>query len=77
MQSDELSPAEYAEPIFYCGSCHSLAITAPDPSLADEDWDGSYCMKCHSTDVLVGKFGDWLKEEERRAQKRKEIEWRK
>lgn len=48
-----------------------------EESLADEDWDGSYCAVCNSTDIGVCKIGDWLAEEERRAKKRKELEWRK
>lgn len=72
----QISQEEYDEPVFYCKSCHSLAIINEE-SLADEDWDGSYCAVCNSTDIGVCKIGDWLAEEERRAKKRKELEWRK
>jgi hypothetical protein len=71
VQSDELE-----EKVFYCLSCHSLCILT-DESLADEDWDGSYCGKCFSTHVGVCTIGEWLEEEERRKAKRREIEWSK
>ena len=74
--SRDLSDEEYNEPVYYCRSCHSLCVMI-DEHLADEDWDGCYCGKCHSTDIAVCSIGDWLKEEERRARKRKEIEWSK
>lgn len=74
--SKELSPEEYNEPVHYCRSCHSLCIVV-DETLADADWDGSYCGKCYSARVSVCKFGDWLAEEERREAKRREIEWNK
>lgn len=48
-----------------------------DESMADEDWDGSYCGKCFSANIGRCKFGEWLEEEERCEAKRKEIEWSK
>lgn len=76
LSSKELSPEEYNEPIYYCSVCHSAFIKV-DESLADEDWDGSYCGKCNSPHVLEGPFGDWLAEEERREEKRNAEEWKK
>lgn len=74
--SSQLTQEEYDEPVWYCRHCHSLAVLI-DEDLASDTWDGSYCSKCNSTDVAKGKFGDWLKEEERREAKRREIEWSK
>jgi len=79
--SFDLSRDDYDEPVFYCGNCHSLAIVeSPYFSSDDEDdedeWDGCYCNKCGSADVKVGRFGDWLREEEIRERKKKELEWR-
>ncbi len=72
----EIDPEEYNEPVYYCKSCHSLAVKIEE-SFANEDWDGSYCGVCESTDIGVCTIGEWLKEEERRKQKRREIEWSK
>ena len=52
------------EPVYYCGCCHSLAITPPDESLADDGWDGSYCLNCGSTEIKVATIFQWLREEE-------------
>lgn len=73
--SADLSPEEYNEPVYYCLSCHSLCIM-DNPAMACDGWDGSYCGKCNSTDIGVCSIGDWMKEEERRERKRKELEWR-
>lgn len=62
--------------VYYCRSCHSLAIIV-DETLAVEGWDGSYCAKCHSTDIAACSMDEWLAEEERRKKKREEIEWSK
>lgn len=70
-----LTVEEYTEPVFCCASCHSLAITQPDDALATEFWDGSYCLKCGSTDIVEIPFGEWLEEEERRKRKQREREW--
>lgn len=72
--SAELTPEEYNEPVYYCASCHSLSILVDD-LMADSFWDGSYCGVCGSADVKVCAFGDWLKEEERRIAKQKELDW--
>jgi len=48
-----------------------------DDTLADADWDGSYCGKCHSTDIGICLFDEWMEEEKRREDKRREIEWSK
>lgn len=74
--SSELTPEEYNEEVYYCKGCHSLAVMT-DESMADEDWDGSYCGKCFSANIGRCKFGEWLEEEERCEAKRKEIEWSK
>ncbi|MBQ3950926.1 MAG: hypothetical protein II661_10670 [Bacteroidales bacterium] len=74
--SDQLSPEEYNEPVYYCADCHSLCIKVDD-RFSSEDLDGSYCADCLSVNIQVCKIGDWMKEEERRAKKRKEIEWSK
>lgn len=62
--------------VFYCKSCHSLCIVT-DKTLISEDWDGSYCGKCMSTDIGICSIDEWLEEEERRRKKRQEIEWNK
>lgn len=67
---------EMEEKVYYCRSCHSLHIIY-DESLVDEGWDGSYCAKCGSTDIGVTTIGDWLAEEQRRKDKRRQIEWSK
>lgn len=64
------------EPVYYCRSCHSLNILI-DETLANEDWDGAYCAKCHSSDIGCCDIDEWIAEEERRRKKREEIEWRK
>ena len=74
--SAELSPEEYNEEVYYCRVCHSLKILV-DESMATDDWDGSYCGVCHSANVGVCAFGDWLAEEEHRAEQRRRIEWNK
>lgn len=74
--SSDLTQEEYDEEVYYCTACHSLAVIV-DESMADEDWDGSYCGKCFSAHIDKIRFGEWLEEEERREAKRKEIEWNK
>lgn len=73
MESKDLSLDEYTERVYYCRSCHSLHILVDDA--ATDDWDGSYCAKCGSTDVGECMFGDWLAEEESRKEKELEREW--
>ena len=72
--SQTLSEEEYNEPWYYCEACHS-AFVKVDETLADEDWDGSFCGKCFSPHIVVCKFGEWLEEEERREEKRIQREW--
>ena len=72
--SEDLTPEEYNEEVFYCKSCHSLAVLT-DESMADADWDGSYCGKCFSSNIGKCRFGEWLEEEEKWAATRREIEW--
>ena len=72
----QVTIGEQEEKVYYCQSCHSLHILIDD-SIADDDWDGSYCAKCGSTDIGVTTIGEWLKEEQRRKDKRREIEWSK
>ena len=67
---------EDEEKVFYCTSCHSLCIVV-DEALAYDDWDGSYCAKCGSTHVGITTMREWLAEEQRRKDKRREIEWSK
>ena len=62
--------------VYYCKSCHSLCIIT-DSSLESEDWDGSYCGKCMSTDVGLCTMDEWLAEEDRRRKIALDIEWRK
>ena len=71
-----LSPEEYNEEVFFCKSCHSLKIIL-DENMAGDDWDGSYCGKCHSTNIGVCTIGEWLEEEARRKKVREAIEWNK
>lgn len=72
--SKDLTQEEYDEPIFYCKACHSCFIKIDD-NLADEDWDGSFCGKCMSTDIAECKFGKWLEEEEAEAERKRIREW--
>ena len=62
--------------VFYCKHCHSLYILV-DETLAGEEWDGSYCGKCQSTDIATCSMEDWLAEEEKRRLKKLEMEWKK
>ena len=73
MTSDEL---EERGLVVYCKNCHSIFIEVNE-SVAFDDWDGSYCGKCRSTNIGVCTMDEWLAEEERREKKRKEIEWSK
>jgi len=66
-------PEDY---VYYCRSCHSLCVIMDD-TLCVPGWDGSYCGKCHSTDIGICSFDEWEAEEKRREKKRKEIEWSK
>ena len=66
-------PEDY---VYYCRSCHSLCVIMDD-TLCVPGWDGSYCGKCHSTDIGMCSFDEWEAEEKRREKKRKEIEWSK
>ena len=75
-RSASLTVEEYNEPVYYCRSCHSLCVLT-DESMASEDWDGSYCGNCYSTNIGQCTMGEWLDEEDRRAAKRREIEWSK
>ena len=72
--SKDLTPEEYNEEVFYCNSCHSLHIVVDD-TLAGEDWDGSYCAKCFSSDIRKCKFGQWLEIEEWKEEKKRIKEW--
>lgn len=74
--SAQLTPDEYNEAVYYCKNCHSLHVLV-DETMADEDWDGSYCGRCFSSNIGLCRFGEWLEEEERRERRRKEIEWNK
>lgn len=62
--------------VYYCKSCHSLCIIT-DPDMASEDWDGSYCGDCMSTDIELCTLDEWLTEEDRRRKIALDIEWRK
>lgn len=53
---------EYAEPVYYCKQCHSLAILTY-PGMSDDSWDGGFCSKCGSTDIGEEPIGTWLEEE--------------
>ena len=68
--------SEQEEKVYYCTSCHSLCIVV-DETLADDGWDGSYCAKCGNTHVGVTTMREWLAEEQRRKDKRRELEWSK
>lgn len=62
--------------VYYCKRCHSLKVLV-DPVLASDEWDGSYCGKCQSSDIGVCTIDEWLAEEERRKEMRRKIEWSK
>lgn len=64
------------EVVYYCRSCHSLCVVTDDRFNFD-DWDGSYCGKCGSSDIGECTIEEWLAEEKRRKDKRREIEWSK
>jgi len=72
--SRELTLEEYSEPVYYCRNCHSLAVVR-DETLADGDWDGSYCDHCGSASIGMCTFGEWLEDEERREAARIRHEW--
>ena len=74
LRGKEMTLEEYTEKVYYCKRCHSLYILGND-GLANDDWDGSYCGKCNSTDVGICTMGEWMEEEERREKIRKEREW--
>lgn len=65
-----------SEMVYYCLSCHSLYILT-DESLAFGGWDGSFCGKCGDTHLGKCTIEEWLEEEKKRADKRREIEWSK
>ena len=48
-----------------------------DESLAFGGWDGSFCGKCGDTHLGKCTIEEWLEEEKKRADKRREIEWSK
>lgn len=60
--------------VFYCSHCHSLNILVNE-ELAGDDWDGSYCAKCGSTDIAECSIEEWLAEEEHRKEVKRRIEW--
>lgn len=68
------TPEELAEEVYFCRTCHSLSVLC-DPALASDDWDGSYCCKCNSTDIGTTTIGEWLEEENRRAEAKRIREW--
>lgn len=74
--SSDLTIGEYNEEVCYCKHCHSLCIIT-DEDLANDDWDGSYCGKCNSTDIGVCKFGDWLRVQEEIDDRKRKAEWNK
>lgn len=76
MQTNRTGPENDNEIVYYCLSCHSLCILT-DETLAFGDWDGSYCVKCGSTHIGKCTIDEWLAEEQRRKDKRREIEWSK
>lgn len=76
LNNNELSAEEYNEKVYYCRSCHSLKVIM-DETLAINGWDGSYCGKCQSTNIGECTIGEWLEEEQRRKEKRRQIEWSK
>ena len=71
---EEQTPDNNENLVYYCKSCHSLRVMVNE-HLAGDGWDGSYCGVCNSTDIGICHIDDWLAEEKRREQRRKEIEW--
>lgn len=69
-----LTVEEYNEPVVFCKSCHSLHIVS-DETIATEDWDGSHCAKCGSTDIGECAFGQWLEETEAMEERQRRREW--
>lgn len=63
--SKDLTLDEYVEKTYYCRDCHSIYILK-DTHLEDDNWDGSYCGKCYSTNIGECCFGEWLVDEEKR-----------
>ena len=76
MMSSDATIGDMVETVFFCQNCHSLHILV-DETMADKDWDGSYCGKCFSTNIGECTMAEWLAEEERRKQAKREREWRK
>lgn len=76
MQNNQPLEDDRDDLVYYCKSCHSLHILI-DKSMADEEWDGTYCGKCFSANIGQCTMDEWLAEEHRREMKRREIEWNK
>ena len=66
---------EMLETVYYCKSCHSLRVLT-NPDISNDDWDGSYCGVCQSTDIGECTIGEWLEEEKRMKRAKREREWR-
>ena len=60
--------------VYYCSDCHSMCVLV-NADLAGEDWDGSYCGKCGSTNIVSCTIDEWLAEEEHRKEVKRQIEW--
>lgn len=74
--SKDLTLEEFNEKVCYCKSCHSLHILK-EPSLAEGDWDGTFCASCGSSNIGICEFGIWLERQELIEQKKREEEWKK
>ncbi len=69
-----ITQEELAEEVCYCRNCHSLCVLC-NSAFASDDWDGSYCGKCNSTDIGTTTIGEWLEEENRKAEAKRKREW--
>ena len=72
--SSALTPDEYNEPVYYCRDCHSLKVIINE-SLANDEWDGSYCGDCGSANIGECCFGEWLGVEHANAERAGAREW--
>lgn len=72
--SSSLTPEEYREPVSYCRDCHSLRVIVNE-SLANDEWDGTYCGACGSANIGECGFGEWLAAEEAADERARAREW--
>lgn len=60
----KLTLEEWCEPVWCCANCRSLAVKY-DPEMEADGWNGMWCSKCGSTNIVEIPFGQWLENEEK------------